>query len=128
MKDDKRYTLKEVAKILGGNIEVYSLIEVLSKGYIIDEQNIPSKKYIDEGLLAQGKLLYEGKTKVTKRYQVLVIGQKGIDFIRAKLIDHAKYYLPWSFRKKMWSKDKYKRMVDFNRHYDPLAYLKRDKH
>lgn len=89
MYDRERYNLSEGARYIGnkkiGRQKLYMILKELG---IVDSNNKPVQKYIDQGYLAVGLPyldFYECEVPVT-----LVVGQRGLDFVKQTVEDYLK--------------------------------------
>ena len=89
MKEDKIYTVSQVIKKLKMDINVFQVCRILREHGILDINDQVKQSYIEEGYFAPGRLIHDGGPNGYSKYEILVMSQKGIKFIK----DKVKYFV-----------------------------------
>lgn len=91
MNNLKRYNLHQTAKIINienmGRSKIYKALRKLG---IVDDNNKPYQKYIDEGYLDFGMPTVVTPRIAFKTPVTLVVGEKGLNFLKEVILDYLK--------------------------------------
>ena len=82
MKKNKLYSVSEAASMLPVKISNQYLYFYLKKLKIVDADRIPSKEYLDKGLL---DLVYGSKCSYSSKFPITKFTEKGIDWLLNEL-------------------------------------------
>jgi phage antirepressor YoqD-like protein len=78
---EKKYNLAETAKILKLGFGRNTLYRILKELEIVNEDNVPAKKYQEQGLLEIVVIFLQPNPRYVNHPKTLVVGQKGLNFI-----------------------------------------------